>query len=162
MAMRLILAVLATVLALVSAVIPALLFGFGLVTTKGRVNALVVLAGIIVAALWAATLSVPLRALERYIKERSAHAVPASVGAVWGFLAGFLLRDAVFVTGPNSDYPWPAYGVLYGVTLLGAVVAVEAWPGGGTRSSPEECDVPHNSQMQLTSGAAQAKDAARS
>jgi hypothetical protein len=149
---RLALAAVATVLVLLSAILPALGVAAGLVATNGRVNAIVVLVGAMAGTLWWALIWFPLRALERAVWESEAYAPRAALGAILGF-AGWLLRDALFVTGPDSDYRAPAYALLYLVTFAGALVVVAASPAPKGSGPSRGNSVPHNKWMQLTRSA---------
>jgi hypothetical protein len=125
---RLALATGATILVLLSAILPLLCVAAGLVVTDGRVNALVVLVGGVAGTLWWAVLLLPLRALERAVWKSDAHSRRAALGAILGFVAGWLLRDALFVIGPDSDYPAPAYALLYLVTFISALSVLAVCP----------------------------------
>src|SRR5262245_39219234 len=113
---RLALAAVATVLVLLSAILPGLCVAAALVATNGKVNAFVVLAGASAGTFWWALLWRPLLMFEKAVWKSEAYARPAAMGAILGFGAGWVLRDALFVIGPDSDYPGPAYALLYLVT----------------------------------------------
>ena len=153
MGVRLALAALATIIVLMSAILPALCVAAGLVATNGRVNAIVVLAGVLAGTLWWALTWLSLRALERAVWTSEAHARRAAAGAIVGFVAGWFLRDALFVTGLDSDYPAAAYVLLYLVTFVCALAAVAVLPEPNAGEQRRENDVPHNKWMQLTRSA---------
>jgi hypothetical protein len=121
---KLVLATTATALVLISAVLPMLAGAFALVATNGRLNALVILCWIAVAALWWAVLWLLLRTLEMLVWESKVYAWRAAIGAITGFVVGFLARDAFFTTGRDSDYPAAAYALLYAVTFVGAIIPI--------------------------------------
>jgi len=150
---RLVLAVLATVAVLLTAVVPVLCVALTMVATNGRVNGIVLLAGLVIAALWTAVIALLLRAVELRVWKKDHHGVPAGIGAVLGFVLGFFLRGALFVTGPDSDYPAQAYALLYLVTFAASWIAEGIGRRPGLRRDHDP-DVPHNDGMQLTSGAA--------
>jgi hypothetical protein len=88
--------------------------------------------------------------LERVVWKSEAYARPAAIGAILGFVAGWCLRDALFVIGPDSDYPGPAYALLYLVTFTGALMVVAAFPAFKGSGLPRANHVPHNKELKLT------------